>query len=543
MDIVQSASFPGVSKADTQPATSYVREREILRVSASLGGCNGKQTAKNARQEILKWVKKRTGSELPDEAWDHGPFEHMTGGRDCSAVRIVDETIDVWAVRANDPDKHVAQRIWTTEIVVGFRTGEKALLSVRLLASSPEPVLNVMPAVPRVLCQIANKYGLYHGADRLIPKSQCVESHGAAEELIDTLLDPARRIPIIVLTTLKNEEHLQIPPLDPEPIARAMLGLANVIVVPARFTWTLTERFGKRLSVFGGGARIYLPGLADDSNPYNHPLFPLNRSSSRIRASQIPIQLRRAAATESLRLFRLGRDVLTFSEVRIRSLELASERLEHEGAIIKDRLCAERAQITALKKNINELEEFQQLALSELDDAKEKVKITEDKLNFSNLRIRQLTDQLIARGDRPDSDIPSPASWEKFADWCEQHLEGRVLLSRHARGGVKTPKFKDFSTAAKCLLWLANDYRQARLSGGGDNLRREIMSGIRNDRCGADSFDFDWQNRKIRVNWHIKSGGNTRDPTRCLRIYYFWDEINQQVVIVDMPAHRRTGAT
>ena len=42
--------------------------------------------------------------------------------------------------------------------------------------------------------------------------------------------------------------------------------------------------------------------------------------------------------------------------------------------------------------------------------------------------------------------------------------------------------------------------------------------------------------------WHIKNGG-TRDPRRCLRIYYFWDATTQQVVIADMPAHRVTEAT
>ena len=45
------------------------------------------------------------------------------------------------------------------------------------------------------------------------------------------------------------------------------------------------------------------------------------------------------------------------------------------------------------------------------------------------------------------------------------------------------------------------------------------------------------------VEWHIKNGGNTRDPRRCLRIYYFWDEDSQQVVIATMPAHIQTGAT
>ena len=39
------------------------------------------------------------------------------------------------------------------------------------------------------------------------------------------------------------------------------------------------------------------------------------------------------------------------------------------------------------------------------------------------------------------------------------------------------------------------------------------------------------------------SGGNTRDPSRCLRIYYCFDEQTQQIIVSDMPAHRRTAAS
>jgi hypothetical protein len=108
---------------------------------------------------------------------------------------------------------------------------------------------------------------------------------------------------------------------------------------------------------------------------------------------------------------------------------------------------------------------------------------------------------------------------------------------------VKAPAFADVGLAARCLLWLANDYRERRLHGGGGDLRVNIESGIQNDRCGADSFRTSWQGRNFDVEWHIKNGGNTRDPTRCLRIYYFWDEASQQIVIASMPAHIHTGAT
>lgn len=79
---------------------------------------------------------------------------------------------------------------------------------------------------------------------------------------------------------------------------------------------------------------------------------------------------------------------------------------------------------------------------------------------------------------------------------------------------------------------------------GGGLLRDEsVEEGIRNSPCGSDEFNFDWQSRRLTADWHIKTGGNTRLPEYCLRIYYGWDDKTQQVVVADMPAHRRTGAS
>ncbi len=48
--------------------------------------------------------------------------------------------------------------------------------------------------------------------------------------------------------------------------------------------------------------------------------------------------------------------------------------------------------------------------------------------------------------------------------------------------------------------------------------------------------------KRVEVEWHVKNGGNTTDPTRCLRIYYFWDDAEERVVIASMPDHIPNGA-
>ena len=141
--------------------------------------------------------------------------------------------------------------------------------------------------------------------------------------------------------------------------------------------------------------------------------------------------------------------------------------------------------------------------------------------------IQQLIGQIKAAGDAVDTDIELPKSWQDFANWADVNLAGRVVLSPQARRQVRSPEFEDVEVAARCLLWLATACRDRRMKGGEGSLRDEaVEDGIRNAHCGADQFDLDWQGQRQTADWHIKNGGNTRDPKRCLRIYYFWHEFN-----------------
>jgi hypothetical protein len=155
-----------------------VREREILRIAGTLGGKDAAQAANQARREVLIWAENRTGGSLPPEAWKHEDFEHFSGGRNCSAVRIVDDLRDIWAIRADDPDKNVPQRVWPIEAAIGHLPGGRPRFSLRLLVGSPEQELPVEPAVPGLAVQIATACGLYSGAEELTAEPWIVEADG-----------------------------------------------------------------------------------------------------------------------------------------------------------------------------------------------------------------------------------------------------------------------------------------------------------------------------------------------------------------------------
>ncbi|HRI90514.1 MAG TPA: hypothetical protein PLS93_02540 [Accumulibacter sp.] len=520
-----------------------VREHEVLRVAAMLHGTDPVRVVDAARQQVLRWAQRRCGGQLPAEAWRCESFDFLSGGRNSSAVRIVTEGADIWAIRADDPDKEVPERVWTTEVVVGLAPGQLPRFSARLLVSTPEPELVIEPHVPGFILQVADNCQLIKSGRLLSSNHWVVSDPSEADELVDFLTLNERSLPVIAVSTAPDVNN-GLPLCAPSELARALLGLAVVVEIEPEASWVLTRRFGKLRSVFGGAIRLYRPGFNEEADPYAHRLVIANQLKTEEQRKQHQRWLRQVAAHESVRANPLGRDVLAFSSLRTAGLALRQERVAVAGEDTQAQLEAANATIEALKLDVEEAVKSQKWLSDEHKDAEERARVAENQARTSALRIQLLLEQLKSKGISPDEGIVLPAAWDEFADWCDEHLAGRVVLTSSARRGVRDPEFKDIQVAAQCLLWLANDCRESRLGEGDGSLRDvPVIDGYRNSPCGGDDYQFVWQERRLTADWHIKNNGNTRDPARCLRIYYCWDQETQQIIISDMPAHRRTGAT
>lgn len=520
-----------------------VREHEVLRVTGTMPGENTAAIANAAIKEVLRWAQKRCGGRLPPDAWKHKSFDYLSGGRNSSCVHLQSDGLDLWTIRADDPDKTVAERVWTTEVIVGLLPDQPARFSARLLVSTPETDLQIEPHTPGFVQQVAETCRLMSGSQRLSAEVRVFETEADAEGLIDHLLDPKRQLPTFVLT-LGEEGEDKHPQIDTNALSRAMLGIGHVALAHSEPTWRMTKEFGKLRSVFGGAARVYLPGFTEDADPYSHRLILANQLETAEGAARITRWMRQLAAQESIRRTKLGRDVVPFAAIRSASLELRQQTLKNEDASANDQLIAANERIAALDKQVTSLISEQDYYISEFESERERAEISEAQAQKSAYRIQQLTDQLTSSGDDPDQDIGMPLSWSDLADWCDQNFAGRLVLTPKAHRSMRRPLYQDFEVAARCLLWLATDGRNQRINGGWGNMSNvTIIDGIQNASCGTDTYEFDWNGRRFSADWHIKNGGNTRDPIRCLRIYYCFDAQTQQIIVSEMPEHRRTGAT
>ena len=525
-------------EALAQLSARPIREHHVLHVSADLLG--GDDAVARARTEILRWARKRNGGELPPGAMEGAAFEHLSAGRNSSAVTVELPEITAWALRQEDPDKDVPGRIWTSEVTIWRTPDRSPRFAARLMVNSRETALAIAPAAPGYVRQLAENVGLLSDGRPVESAPRYITDEAAQDALINALVDPARRLPMLVVSA-GDRERPEIT-LDLRNLAAGLCGLAEVVAILPDTSWALTEQFGKKLSVFDRAARLYMPGFDDAADPFAHPLWLGARMTSPEDAAVVDHQIRARAAAFSTRAVRLGTDMLPFAQLRSASRQAEQERLTERGASDADRLAAAEGRIAALLKELSEAKEMEAAALSETENALQRAEGAEAREHNATVRVQGLLQQLAERGGQREQ-VPLPTGWEAFEDWSDAELAGCVVLTGAARRGCRKALYADVAQAARCLLWLADTCRGRFLNGGGALRDAAVDDGLRNAACGSDAFTFDWEGQRLTADWHIKTGGNTRDPANCLRIYYAWDDRTQRIIVADMPAHRASGAS
>ncbi len=417
-----------------------VREQEILRIGATIFGKPSLQISDVARKEVLAWAQRRAGGRLPSEAWDGRSFEYFSGGRNSIGVSLRTDDSDIWAIRIDDPDKMVPGRTWTTEAVIGSQLNEAPRFSVRLLLNTPEDQPAIEPHAPGFVQQIAERCGLAVGPVACEAEPWIVEDDDTADDLIALLVNPARHVPVFVLSM---PDHEAAPLLDSRALARAVLGFGIVAVLAAPLTWKLTHRFERVRSVFGGAARAHMPGFSADADPYSHRLELADALAAPDGAARCQRWMRLLAASNSVRRLDLNRHVLSFAAIRSAELALRQDHLKRIGASVAEQLDAATLQITALQHANIKKDEYLDYFDQETKRAEERAEAAEEQLRAARFRIQQLEEMVRSEGTTKEDQPSLPATWAKLSDWCDNNLAGRLVLTPLARRQIRgSPAFR-----------------------------------------------------------------------------------------------------
>jgi hypothetical protein len=302
-------------------------------------GVAGAALFEAAAQRTWQWATsglKTSADELSEsELIENGQEVHVircdSGGR--SLCRITLQRADEW-----DPSL-----LWLTT-VDAVLTGQTVDVGVsveqdlRHLRVPPSPL--APPLVALLHDFVSN--GATAGSQRLRAIPEPIVGSEQIDSFVQScLLDPGRRLPVVLFSAIKEEDGVY--PVDagnPALTARELCGLAHVFVMPrVEDSHRLTRRLGM-LSVYDGAVRIYWPRLRLADPPPRHPLH----LRQRLNTSSGPAIIRRVVEAGA-RSYRPPDGTATLLAIRWREHE--EERIAaithdpdpaHQAALLRDEL-------------------------------------------------------------------------------------------------------------------------------------------------------------------------------------------------------------
>lgn len=517
------------------------QRRPVIQVVANLKQTRGGPavSASAAIKTILDWLKNKQRLKLPPAAERGEPFEiDAAEGQPIAVVRF--DTF--WSLQFDHFDGEVPGRIWRTEASVGH-SDTAASAGVRLAVIDANPASDFVTSVPRVIRDLIRSPGLYDYGVALTDSPSTVDADSDLSQLISLLENKQRTRPVVIFSSWAGIDAKH----DAQAAAQRLAGLAHVYVLSDQQSWLLTERLGREFSVWKGAIRTYYPGFNPRVDEVTqHPpatrewldarFGGLDRFYSVLVSSFATRTVRDASLEEALPPFRAVKQAIL--QKQIANLSSASRKrterellLEQNNALLKQQVQEKTEEFNLADAEVKQAETERDQYRSQLSSLRCKIEALERRVGKAALEI-----------DYPDN-------FDSLDEWALEHLAGRlILLNRASRAARKSP-FNEPEIAYKCLERLARAYVDARRSGEPvDTLFDDL--GVHLERTGDPSWLSQWKDQYFVphraknefLEWHLKRGSD-KNEANTLRIYFFYDEDDQQVVVGHLPGHLTNSKT
>lgn len=518
--------------ASSQPKQSSLR-RAVVQVVGQLAPLKPtpRETADDAIRTILNWLANKQGIRVPEAAYQGTSFDlDASESYPVSAVRF-DE---FWAVQFDRFASDVPGRIWRTEATVAYSKAI-ALAGVRLAVIDSMPGVDFAASVPAVVSDLIKSPGLFDYGTSLTNSPEFAISPEEVLRLIDLIKSSNRTRPVVVFSDSPGIDVFA----DARIAAERLAGLAHVFVIGNSGSRTLTEQFGREFSVWGGAVRTYHPSFDPSLDEVTmHP--PATREWLCRRFTRIEnfvFALLQSFAPITVRRGNLEDDLPAFQTIKQSSIQSQITSLDSGKSSLREDLLVK--EIELLNCRLDEKSK-------EYDYADEEVKKAEeerDQYRAQLFSLRGLIERLESQLGTSLPAIQYPSTLDAIDDWVLSNFPGRlVLLNRAARAARKSP-FNEPSVVFRCLEILAKQYVDARRNGGSvESLFADL--GVHIMRTGDPEHLKQWKNeyfvshrgRSTFLEWHLKRGSDKNDAT-TMRIYFFYDEDDEQVVVGYLPGH------
>jgi hypothetical protein len=510
-----------------------------------------------ARTEILKWLDGRAGRPLPEKAIQGEAFDLEEVGAQRVEVVTLDEP-RYWATRLDDADKDVPQRIWVTEASIAVNPSGGVLVGARLVCATRGQHVPFHRSVPGFVRQLIEKCSVSLDGYPIRAKPWLVANESDVLDLVDLIRSPQRRADVIVFALPENSTDPSETAAPAELVYHRSLGAAHVAILTGPASYFLSDAIGKEFSVFQQAVRTYRPGFNEnESQRYEHPLTLAHR------IEQWPDGGPQAYATfligatlaHSVAVPDAERIVPSFASVRRIAAQRRFEVARRHDSSTLDLLALADEEIRTLQRDLQDQEtthtSLLQAAEEERDEARREADAARARVAALRARTESLEKTIREMGG---AKVEVPGTLDEFESWCETYLAGTVEIHSRAYQGIKKSRYQDNRLIYRSLLLLRDFYVPMRRQGGADlarlyqaesqALELEEAPSLSSERYGeeGDTYFVQYAGERRALDRHLKRG-SSREPRRCFRLYFFWDEDSEQAVVGWLPSHLDTRMT
>ena len=209
----------------------------------------------------------------------------------------------------------------------------------------------------------------------------------------------------------------------------------------------------------------------------------------------------------------------------------------------------------ALRTLIQGLQGLMHSAYGSVSDVAAITRELEDvKRDRNNLSARlALLEDRTAQPNEQSQRVPLDLKPATVEQWAVQYA-GKLVLHKRALQALADGQYEDPHSVYSALALLAVEYRNMRLRSADESAQTDEYRafhekleslGLRFSRSISENeltkyyrhYHVPYKGQDVFLELHLRNGGATADPRRCLRIYFFFDREEELVVVGSLPAH------
>lgn len=542
-----------------QLSSSYLRCSFQILAKLNPGSISNDEAFEQACSIVYRWGKRkfsRIFRQMPDFQ------ETLDYKRDGNEIGVIYEPQNSrFIFRGVHPDTSIPGRLWTTDVQIS-KSNDVYHFAVRLSVTSLQYcTVDVPYSCPGFIREVMKNVGL---SDIISIKDEphIISTGDEVREFISFLENRDRQMPVLLISPCFYEDDALHNGYmtDSYQVAKNLCGVAHVFFTTPDANDYLRETLGSQWTPYNGAIRTYYPKLSfAESDPYQHPLITPQNIRTRMASGDgqgeswiLDIERYIKGYTVKHRVPWQENGILfylTAHQDNLKEQRLASAQSHEELIALYEE------EIDQIQRQSDEYSAMADAYAQDWETAAEENEELRQLVNRLKSQITTLRSALEnASGSQSEQPVPVNGTYAEMSDWVERYYSDRLSLHSRAKRSLKNACYEDIELVYKCLALLATSYYNYRMGFITYNefttACSEVDSGL--EERGAitdvaagmegDTYYVQYQGQRRKLERHLTKGNN-KDKRYCLRIYFFWDDQDNLVVIGDLPHHLDTSAT